>query len=57
MTTRPGDTASANYLSDLRDRQTERLRAATEEVARIRGRLAASGLPPHPEGRLPVKQP
>lgn len=57
LLTRPGDTASANYLSDLRDRQTERLRAATEEVARIRGRLAASGLPPHPEGRLPVKQP
>ena len=57
MTTRPGDTASANYLSDLRDRQTGRLKAATEEVARIRARLSASGLPAHPQGKLPAVQP
>jgi hypothetical protein len=43
MTTRPGDADSANYLIDLRQRQTARLRAATEEVAHARERLAAAG--------------
>ena len=57
MRTRPGDTASANYLSDLHDRQAARLGAATLEVARIRGRLAASGLPANPAGHLPGQQP
>lgn len=53
MTTRPGDTASANYLTDLHDRQVARFQAATGEVARIRSRLAASGLPDHPAGQIP----
>jgi len=53
MRTRPGDTASANYLSDLHDRQTARFEAATQEVARIRARLAADGLPDNPAGRIP----
>jgi len=53
MTTRPGDTASANYLSDLHERQVARLEAATEEVARIRASLAAAGLPTHPAGSMP----
>jgi hypothetical protein len=44
MRTRPGDTASADYLSDLQDRQAVRLKAATEEVAHVRERLAAAGL-------------
>jgi hypothetical protein len=43
MTTRPGDTDSANYLADLKQRQTARLRAATDEVAHARERLAAAG--------------
>lgn len=43
MTTRPGDNDSANYLIDLKQRQTARLRAATEEVAHARERLAAAG--------------
>jgi hypothetical protein len=47
MTTRPGDTDSANYLSDLKERQTARLKAATDEVAHARERLiAAGGVPP-----------
>jgi hypothetical protein len=43
MTTRPGDTDSANYLADLKERQTVRLRAATDEVNHARERLAAAG--------------
>ncbi len=43
MTTRPGDTDSANYLIDLKQRQTVRLRDATDEVAHARERLAAAG--------------
>jgi hypothetical protein len=46
MRTRPGDTDSATYLSDLRERQAVRLGAATEEVNHVRKRLAASALPP-----------
>ena len=53
MTTRPGDTASSNYLSDLRERQTARFDAATAEVARIRSRLVAAGLPNNPPGQVP----
>jgi hypothetical protein len=53
MRTRPGDSDSAGYLRDLRNRQTGRLQAATLEVARIRARLAASGLPTNPPGLLP----
>jgi hypothetical protein len=41
MTTKPGDSDSANYLSDLRERQTNRLEAATEEVNRTRARITA----------------
>jgi hypothetical protein len=45
MTTRPGDTASANYLADLRDRQVARLAAAAEEVKKTRERIAADTAP------------
>jgi hypothetical protein len=50
MTTRPGDTDSADYLVALKERQTVRLKAATEEVDHARERLAAAGgaLPPAP---------
>jgi hypothetical protein len=50
MRTRPGDTDSANYLTDLRERQVKRLRAATDEVNHARESLAATGLqvPPAP---------
>jgi hypothetical protein len=41
MRTRPGDTESATYLTDLRDRQLPRLLAATEEVEHTRKKLAA----------------
>jgi hypothetical protein len=43
MTTRPGDTDSAEYLVALRERQTARLKAATDEVNQARERLAAAG--------------
>jgi hypothetical protein len=43
MTTRPGDTDSSEYLIALKERQTARLRAATDEVNRARERLAAAG--------------
>lgn len=45
MTTKPGDTASANYLSDLHERQVGRLDAASEEVKKTRERIAAETLP------------
>jgi hypothetical protein len=43
MTTRPGDTESADYLVALKERQTARLKAATDEVNQARERLAAAG--------------
>ncbi len=43
MTTRPGDVDSADYLAALKERQTARLRAATDEVNHARERLAAAG--------------
>jgi hypothetical protein len=43
MRTRPGDTDSATYLSDLRERQAARLKAATDEVNHARERLVAAG--------------
>jgi hypothetical protein len=43
MTTRPGDTDSAEYLVALKERQAARLRAATDEVNHARERLAAAG--------------
>jgi hypothetical protein len=45
MSTKPGDTASANYLSDLHERQVARLAAATEEVRKTRERIAAETAP------------
>jgi phage tail protein X len=50
MRTRPGDTDSADYLTDLRRRQVVRLQAATDEVNRAREGLAATGMavPPAP---------
>jgi hypothetical protein len=57
LRTRPGDTDSAHDLEDLRDRQQARLKAATGEIARIRARLAAAGLPADPPGRLPGSGP
>jgi hypothetical protein len=50
MTTRPGDSDSAEYLADLRERQVARLKAATDEVNHARERLAATGMavPPAP---------
>jgi hypothetical protein len=45
MTTRAGDTASANYLSDLHERQVNRLAAATEEVRKTRERITAETAP------------
>lgn len=50
MRTRPGDTDSANYLVDLRERQVKRLKAATDEVNHARESLAATGasVPPAP---------
>jgi phage tail protein X len=50
MRTRPGDSASADYLTDLRVRQVARLKAATDEVNRAREGLAATGMavPPAP---------
>lgn len=53
MRTRPGDTDSATYLSDLRERQTARLKAATEEVKHVKERLAASGDPVDPPSPTP----
>jgi hypothetical protein len=44
MRTKPGDTASADYLADLSDRQATRLKAAADQVDHVRGRLAAEGL-------------
>jgi hypothetical protein len=43
MTTRPGDLDSADYLVALKQRQTVRLQAATDEVNHARERLAAAG--------------
>ena len=43
MTTRPGDIDSADYLAALKQRQTVRLQAATDEVNHARERLAAAG--------------
>jgi hypothetical protein len=43
MTTRPGDVDSADYLVALKERQTVRLKAATDEVNHARERLAAAG--------------
>lgn len=48
MTTKPGDVESASYLSDLRERQTNRLEAAAEEVTRTRARIAAETPPKAP---------
>lgn len=48
MRTRPGDTESADYLTDLRERQVVRLKAATDEVNRAREGLAATGMPVPP---------
>jgi hypothetical protein len=50
MRTRPGDTDSANYLTDLRERQVARLKAATDDVNHARESLAAIGVavPPAP---------
>jgi hypothetical protein len=45
MTTKPGDTASANYLSDLHDRQVARLEVATDEVKKTRDRISAETAP------------
>jgi hypothetical protein len=45
MRTRPGDTDSANYLADLRERQVKRLAAATDAVNHARESLAATGMP------------
>jgi hypothetical protein len=45
MTTKPGDTASSNYLSDLHGRQVARLDAAAEEVKKTRERIAAETAP------------
>jgi hypothetical protein len=44
MRTRPGDHDSANYLTDLRQRQEVRLQAVSDGIARTRKKLAA--LPP-----------
>jgi hypothetical protein len=44
MRTRPDDTASQDYLTDLRSRQLARLKAATDEVNHARERLAATGM-------------
>ena len=41
MTTRPGDIESKQYLEDLHDRQVTRLAAATEDVKKVRERIAA----------------
>jgi hypothetical protein len=43
MTTRPGDTDSADYLKSLHERQVARLHAAAAEVALTKARLAATG--------------
>lgn len=43
MRTRPGDTDSADYLTDLRTRQVARLKAATDEVNLARESLLATG--------------
>jgi hypothetical protein len=50
MRTRPDDTASQDYLTDLRSRQVARLKAATDEVNHARESLAATGaaVPPAP---------
>jgi hypothetical protein len=57
MRTRPGDTDSAAYLSDLADRQAARLGAATAEVERVRGRLDAAGGPLAPADADPRDPP
>jgi hypothetical protein len=48
MRTRPDDTDSKDYLTDLRSRQVTRLKAATDEVNHARERLAATGAPVAP---------
>jgi hypothetical protein len=45
MTTRPGDTESASYLSELHDRQVARRDAAAADVRRTRDRIAANTAP------------
>jgi hypothetical protein len=41
MTTKPGDIESKQYLEDLHDRQVTRLAAATEDVRKVKERIAA----------------
>jgi hypothetical protein len=45
MKTRPGDTESQRYLSELHDRQVAKLQEESLEIARVRSRLVASALP------------
>ncbi|HKM56929.1 MAG TPA: hypothetical protein VJY33_26220 [Isosphaeraceae bacterium] len=45
LSTRPDDIDSKNYLSYLRERDTEHLNEVNAQMSRVRERLAAYGLP------------
>jgi hypothetical protein len=54
---RKGDTDSAEYLYQLRQRQEARLKAADEKIAVLRRKLVALGLHPGNEEVAPTPQP
>jgi hypothetical protein len=45
IATRPGDTRSQEYLEEVHDRQVQQLRDEVIEIQRVKGRLAAAGIP------------
>jgi hypothetical protein len=47
LRTRPGDIESQRYLADLDERQRRELQEEERDIARIKTRLTASGLPAH----------
>lgn len=55
--TRPGDTRSKRYLSELMDRQVARLNDTIRDIARIEGRMREDGLSPEPEAQGIQAQP
>jgi hypothetical protein len=48
LRTRPGDAESQSFLADLHEQQLNELREEEFEIARIRRRLSAAGLPTDP---------
>ncbi|MGH8273822.1 MAG: hypothetical protein ACRES9_06160 [Gammaproteobacteria bacterium] len=54
LTTKPGDTASADYLATRRDEQTARRRALDLQISELTEEIKALGLKPEP-AKLPPK--